>query len=133
MADPGGALVPDDRQVPRARGELVRAGRPKPAGLVLGGEPGVVVQLVLVRPPVDEDEVRAATVMRADEAHPVAIAADSWARQPLPCGGHGRVDEGPRGTLAPVGDAVQLEAPAVDGQQLEAANRPRGVRLRRGS
>jgi hypothetical protein len=52
--------------------------------------------------------------VRADESNAVAIVADRRAREPLLRGGHGRVDERLDGTIAAVGDAVQLEAPAVD-------------------
>jgi hypothetical protein len=67
--------------------------------------------------------------VRADEPHAVAIVGDRGARQPLLRGGNGRVDERLDGTLAAVGDAVQLEAPAIEGEEIEATNRPGCLRL----
>jgi hypothetical protein len=39
-------------------------------------------------------------------------------RQGLPRGGYGGVDERLVGPLGAVGDAVQLEAPAIEGEQV---------------
>jgi hypothetical protein len=89
----------------------------------------VVEQFVVVRPPIDEDDVRTMPLMRANESHGIAIVGDGGRRQSLLRCRYGRVNEGARRAVAAVRGAIQLETPAVERQNIEAADRPRFVRL----
>ena len=69
------------------------------------------MQLVLLRPPVDEHEVRTAAVVRDEEAGAVARVRHRRLREYAGRGGDGRLHQlGPR-LLAAVRDPVDLQLP----------------------
>ncbi len=71
VADPCNSFVRDDTEIPDARDRVGVSLPSQRLGGVGRGEENVVVEFVFVFPPVDEDEVAAATVVYAEEANAV--------------------------------------------------------------
>jgi hypothetical protein len=83
VTDPCRPLVRDDTQVPDAGDRIALGLAPQLLRRFGRGEEDVVVQLVLVLPPVDEDEVPAASVVHSEEADAVGLSVIA---------GSGRID-----------------------------------------
>ncbi len=78
----------------------------------------MVVQLILVGPPIEEDEIRCAPVVDAEKTHTVAALLRGWLRQTLArYSVSGRDQFRPRRS-APVSDAVYLQPPAMQQPEL---------------
>src|SRR5919197_3246660 len=86
VPDPGLTLVRHDTEVPYARHRIGWGRRPEPARVVARREEDMMVQLVLLLPPIHEDKVAAAPVVDAKETDAVARRRDSRRRQ----NAHGR-------------------------------------------
>src|SRR6266542_5534080 len=129
VPDPRLALVRDDAEIPDTGDRVGSRRGTERSRVVTRGEEDVMVELVLLFPPIHEDEIASAAVVDAEEPDAVACRGDGRSRQD-PLGGRlGGLDQFWPCGLASVRDRVLLDPPVAPPPRSERSDRTRGVRL----